>query len=439
MKITKEQLKALVGEVLQEEKDYQSFFQSMLKKHGVDSPADFKSDDEKKDFFNKVEKAWSGVSERLKEIHKEAASDVNTANIPTSVASKLDQATDKMQGVKMNNQQKLQIIARVIDAIGLDKMNLAASVNKLRTKMEMTEEEMTQYQKVFKGVMDKFGINSPAELDSDEKKKEFFNAVDKAYPNESVNEAGVPAIIKGMDPKLLKVGEKITINTNGKKTEYKVVKYNSNGDCVLHPVNEIVNEGTVTIQTKDGKLHHYPNFKKDDVISFLTKNKMKQVSNKNDLKTNTDFYVVETVNEGKKRFKQQDGVGSSKYTISYHDGKKKHKDGSDFFDIKIFKNKPELEAFKKDLVSKGFVSESVVNEGKYDADLDKVEAAATAASSFMGVGAELKKAGIKYTFVTEMIPMYMIPVPGNTIAICNKKYAAGAEREVKDMAIGLLK
>ena len=57
----------------------------------------------------------------------------------------------------------------------------------------------------------------------------------------------------------------------------------------------------------------------------------------------------------------------------------------------------------------------------------------------MGVGAELKKAGIKYTFVTEMIPMYMIPVAGNTIAICNKKYAAGAEREVKDMAIGLLK
>ena len=74
-----------------------------------------------------------------------------------------------------------------------------------------------------------------------------------------------------------------------------------------------------------------------------------------------------------------------------------------------------------------------------DADLDKVEAAVKGASSFMGVGAELKKAGIKYTFVTEMIPMYMIPVPGNTIAIVNKKYAAGAEREVKDIAIGLLK
>jgi len=79
-----------------------------------------------------------------------------------------------------------------------------------------------------------------------------------------------------------------------------------------------------------------------------------------------------------------------------------------------------------------------INEGRYDADLDKIEAAVKNATSFMNVGAELKKAGIKYDFTTSMIPMYMIKVSGNTIAICNKKYAAGAEREVKDMAIGLL-
>jgi hypothetical protein len=69
--------------------------------------------------------------------------------------------------------------------------------------------------------------------------------------------------------------------------------------------------------------------------------------------------LQESVNEGKKRFKQQDGIGSSKYTISFHDGKKKHKDGSDFFDIKIFKNKQDLEAFKKELLSNKYVSESV--------------------------------------------------------------------------------
>lgn len=67
----------------------------------------------------------------------------------------------------------------------------------------------------------------------------------------------------------------------------------------------------------------------------------------------------ESVNEGKKRFNTRYGVGKSKYVVNYHDGVKKHKDGSDFFDIKIFKNKSDLEAFKKDLVSKGFVKESV--------------------------------------------------------------------------------
>ena len=70
------------------------------------------------------------------------------------------------------------------------------------------------------------------------------------------------------------------------------------------------------------------------------------------------------VNEGKKRFNTKYGVGKSKYVVNYHDGVKKHKDGSDFFDVKIFKNQKDLESFKKDLVSKGFVSESVVNEDR---------------------------------------------------------------------------
>jgi hypothetical protein len=60
------------------------------------------------------------------------------------------------------------------------------------------------------------------------------------------------------------------------------------------------------------------------------------------------------VDEGKKRFKRQDGIGKAKYTISYHDGKKKHKDGSDFFDIKIFKNKKDLSDFVGTLAKQGY-------------------------------------------------------------------------------------
>ena len=64
---------------------------------------------------------------------------------------------------------------------------------------------------------------------------------------------------------------------------------------------------------------------------------------------------IESVNEGKKRYYQKDGIGKSKYTISYHDGKKKHKDGSDFFDIQIFRNKKDLAKFVNTLHKGGYV------------------------------------------------------------------------------------
>jgi hypothetical protein len=76
---------------------------------------------------------------------------------------------------------------------------------------------------------------------------------------------------------------------------------------------------------------------------------------------NQDFRF-ENVNEGKKAFKVNPGIGSSKYSISSHDGVKKHKDGSDFYDIQIFKNKVDLEKGIKDYKSKGFVEESVNEE-----------------------------------------------------------------------------
>ena len=76
-------------------------------------------------------------------------------------------------------------------------------------------------------------------------------------------------------------------------------------------------------------------------------------------KTKYPKAIDESINEGKKRFRQQDGIGKAKYTISYHDGKEKHKDGSDFFGIQIFKNKKDLETFRKSLLSKGYVEESV--------------------------------------------------------------------------------
>jgi hypothetical protein len=49
--------------VLEGSKEYQDFFKSALKKFGVTSPAEFKSDEEKKKFFDYVDKNYTGKNE----------------------------------------------------------------------------------------------------------------------------------------------------------------------------------------------------------------------------------------------------------------------------------------------------------------------------------------------------------------------------------------
>lgn len=48
-------------------------------------------------------------------------------------------------------------------------------------------------------------------------------------------------------------------------------------------------------------------------------------------------------------------IGNAKYVVNYTDGKKRHEDGSTFFDIAIFSNKKALNAFVKSLESDGYI------------------------------------------------------------------------------------
>jgi len=80
--------------------------------------------------------------------------------------------------------------------------------------------------------------------------------------------------------------------------------------------------------------------------------------------------------------------------------------------------------------------ESIVTEGKHDEMLDKVADAVKNASNFMNVGIALKDAGIKYDFSTGMMPIYRLKK--YPIAIVNKKYVDKGDREVGDIAIGVM-
>ena len=66
MKITREHLKNIVRETMIEESEYQEFFKRALEKAGKSIPS--MSDEEKKKFFNNIEKTWKGRGAKKEQV-----------------------------------------------------------------------------------------------------------------------------------------------------------------------------------------------------------------------------------------------------------------------------------------------------------------------------------------------------------------------------------
>jgi septum formation inhibitor MinC len=168
MNITRERLKELVKEVMTEESEYQAFFQKALDKAGKDINA--MSDEEKKSFFNKIDSAWNGKGEKNEELvggqkeldidkdgdiegddladlraskNESVSTELPTAAIPSAVKAKLIMALDRIKDAKLNNNQKLQLVAQFVDSLGVDKSQLGTITNKIRSKMEAVQTELT--------------------------------------------------------------------------------------------------------------------------------------------------------------------------------------------------------------------------------------------------------------------------------------------------------
>ena len=132
--ITKSRLKELVKEVMVEENEYQAFFAKALKKAG--KGINDMSDEEKKAFFNKVDSAWNGKGEKNESVSEDISAELPKAVIPSAVKQKLELAIDKIKDAKLNPTQKLQLVAQVVDSLGIDKTQLGTIANKIRSKME---------------------------------------------------------------------------------------------------------------------------------------------------------------------------------------------------------------------------------------------------------------------------------------------------------------
>jgi len=95
--------------LLQQGADYEKFFKAALKKFGVSSPADFKSDEEKKKFFDYVDKNYKGEkSESVKKYSRSYRLDEASLNYvyfdkpeATRFASKIKSFVDSVEIEKM--------------------------------------------------------------------------------------------------------------------------------------------------------------------------------------------------------------------------------------------------------------------------------------------------------------------------------------------------
>ena len=82
-------------------------------------------------------------------------------------------AVDELAEAKeMINQRLLEKVADRIEELKND--------ISLLPEAEQNEED-TEYEKFFRKALKKFGVDSPADFESEEKKKEFFDYVDKEY------------------------------------------------------------------------------------------------------------------------------------------------------------------------------------------------------------------------------------------------------------------
>lgn len=59
-----------------------------------------------------------------------------------------------------------------------------------------------------------------------------------------------------------------------------------------------------------------------------------------------------------KKYYLMDGIGTVKYTVNFHDGVKTYLDGSEFWDIRCFKNKRNRDLFVAELRKQNYINKS---------------------------------------------------------------------------------
>ena len=83
-----------------------------------------------------------GIREGVEDVLSvnESAEDAGKAIIPAAIKIRLQKAMDVLDGKKLTYQQKIKVLGKVIDSLGIDKSELNKISQKIRTKLESVNE-----------------------------------------------------------------------------------------------------------------------------------------------------------------------------------------------------------------------------------------------------------------------------------------------------------
>ena len=218
MKITREQLKETLRTIMREEAEYQQFFKKALEKSGKSIPD--MSDEEKKDFFNKIDAAWDGKGEKKNEGNAFGAA-VTAAKEKGEDSFEVGGKEYKVESVNESliaKDGKILLNGKPVGYYDYDRDSSAFWTTDLSDKQFRgskafdTKEEMLAFFKKY--------LSRAAKAVEYEKKSLAKFGI--KYPNESVNEA---ANSKGYKPKN-DFGARIiqAIDTNIKECNPKYLK-----------------------------------------------------------------------------------------------------------------------------------------------------------------------------------------------------------------------
>jgi hypothetical protein len=80
-----------------------------------------------------TDKLRSIIREEVKKLKKEALEDFD-ANLPVQVERFLDKAINAIKGYKLNRKKEQLIVAKIINALGMDKQDLMLTIQKIKKK-----------------------------------------------------------------------------------------------------------------------------------------------------------------------------------------------------------------------------------------------------------------------------------------------------------------